>query len=143
MDHNIEAHKLCAYAIVVFTGIHFLAHLFNVLLLSDSYKSDKLLLAKLNTLFDGQSGWFTIHSDPVRNLPWPDSWLDLILKINLLTVNQTCENDVTLPNCSFVEETRTYLNPIEESDSDQIASVFKKGFQNAITLCRSNIISQT
>ena len=56
-----------------------------------------------------------------------------------LTVNQTCENDVTLLNCSFVEETRTYLNPIEESDPDQIASVFKKGFQNASTghkLCR-------
>ena len=60
LDHNIEAHKLCAYAIVVFTGIHFLAHLFNVLLLSDSYKSDQLLLAKLNTLFDGQSGRFAI-----------------------------------------------------------------------------------
>ena len=59
-----------------------------------------------------------------------------------LTVNQTCENDVTLLNCSFVEETRTYLNPIEESDPDQIASVFKKGFQNAITLSRSNIIYQ-
>ena len=62
LDHNIEAHKLCAYAIVVFTGVHFLAHLFNVLLLSDSYKSDQLLLAKLNTLFDGQTGRFQFFS---------------------------------------------------------------------------------
>ena len=63
LDHNIEAHKLCAYAIVVFTGVHFLAHLFNVLLLSDSYKSDQLLLAKLNTLFDGQTGRFQFFSE--------------------------------------------------------------------------------
>ena len=63
LDHNIEAHKLCAYAIVVFTGVHFLAHLFNVLLLSDSYKSDQLLLAKLNTLFDGQTGRFQSFSE--------------------------------------------------------------------------------
>ena len=53
---------------------------------------------------------------------------------NYLKVNQTCENDVALSNCSIVEETRTYLNPIDESDPDQIASVFKEGFQNVITL---------
>ena len=56
---------------------------------------------------------------------------------NYLKVNQTCENDVSLSNCSIVEETRTYLNPIDESDPDQIASVFKKGFQNVITLVMS------
>ena len=47
---------------------------------------------------------------------------------NLSKVNQTCENDVVVSNCSVLEETRTYLNPIEESDPDQIASVFKVGF---------------
>ena len=47
---------------------------------------------------------------------------------NLSKVNQTCENDVVISNCSILEEPRTYLNPIEESDPDQIASVFKAGF---------------
>ena len=46
-------------------------------------------------------------------------------------VNKTCENDVVISNCSVLEEPRTYLNPIEESDPDQIVSVFKVGFQAA------------
>ena len=128
MDHNIEAHKLCAYAIVVFTGVHFLAHLFNVLLLSDSYKSDQLLLAKLNTLFDGQTGRFQSFSEESESVAGD---VNKTVEWNLFKVNQTCENDVVISNCSILEEPRTYLNPIEESDPDQIASLFKAGFQTA------------
>ena len=54
LEHNIEMHKWCAYSICLFTGVHLLAHVFNVIYLFNSRISSTPLVTKLNTLIDGE-----------------------------------------------------------------------------------------
>ena len=52
LDEHIEAHKWCAYMICLQTYIHFGAHCFNVMRLTESRNSPDELLAALNNLTD-------------------------------------------------------------------------------------------
>ena len=65
LEHNIEAHKLCAYMICLMTYIHLISHCFNIMLLTDSHNTSAGLISALNVLIDDGSN--SSYLNPIRS----------------------------------------------------------------------------
>ena len=65
LEHNIEAHKLCAYMICLMTYSHLISHCFNIMLLTDSHNTSDGLISALNLLID--DGTNSSYLNPIRS----------------------------------------------------------------------------